>query len=319
MPKAQRKSAKRPTKKADAKERVTERPAEPAVRPRGLWSGTLSFGLVTIPVEIYAAAHSERRSLRMLAPDGTPLARRYFSESDERLEREDLVRGYPLPEDGFVTVEEDELQELLPEQSRDINLSRFVPRGSVPPLYFERPYVLAPGDGSHSAYRLLAATMEHLQKVGIASFVMRGRQYVVAIEARDGLLWAETLRFQDELRPAESTGFVPPRAVESALVDRMRKAIHDFPVHALRPEDLRDRYFERLEAKVAEKRAQHEGVVEPKQAAAEVESGAEIIDLMAVLRESLSRQQAHRGEAKPGLKKTRQEPTGKRARKRATR
>jgi DNA end-binding protein Ku len=257
--------------------------------PRGLWSGTLSFGLVTIPVQLYSATRSARRSLRMLSPEGVPLARRYFDEQGKQLEDEELARGYELEDGQFVLVEDEELERLLPEQSRDINLSRFVPAGAIPPLYFERAYILAPGESGGSAYQLLAATMERLDKAGIATFVMRERQYIVAITAHEGVLWAETLRFQDELRSKDSLGLGTHEPSPAALRE-MRGALKSLKKARLSQRVLSDSYWQRVEKLVAKKRADDRDVVVAARAdEAGDEGSAEVIDLMEVLKKSLAK------------------------------
>jgi DNA end-binding protein Ku len=262
-----------------------------ATLPRGLWSGTISFGLVTIPVQLYAATHSTRHSLRMLSPTGTPLARRFFSEQGKLLDSEDLARGYALEDGNFVLVEDDELERLLPDQSRDIDLSRFVPAQAIPPLYFERAYILSPSEGGTSAYRLLAATMERLDKAGIATFVMRERQYVVAITAHNGILWAETLRFQDELRDKESLG-LKPHAPSADALKEMRSALKGLKKARVTDAALADSYWQRLEKLAAKKLSEQRDVVAVSGEGAPEESAAEVIDLMEVLKKSLAKSRA---------------------------
>lgn len=298
-----RKSATKPKRKA--REQV-ETQESGAGMPRSFWSGTLSFGLVTIPVELYTATRSNRRSLRMLAPDGTPLSRRYFTADGKPLDNADLERGYAIDDETFVVVDDDELERLLPDQSRDINLSRFVPEGSIPPLFFDRAYILAPARGVSSAYRLLASTMQQLGKVGIATFVMRERQYVVAISARDGVLRAETLRFADELRTPESVGIAHARDPSAASLKTMRAAIKKLSSARLPTRELKDSYWERLEKLVAEKKKNHQDVVELPESAEADESGAEIVDLMALLQKSLAENDqagAKKKGARPGAKR----------------
>ena len=258
---------------------------------RGLWSGTLSFGLVTIPVELHPATHSTRRSLRMLAPDGVPLARRYFTEEGKALESDDLTRGFELDDGRVVVVEDEELERLLPEQSRDIDLSRFVPVASIPPLYFERAYILVPAQGGTSAYRLLASSIERLGKAGIATFVMRERQYIVAITAHGGVLWAETLRFSDELRDKHSVG-LEARQASAGAVREMRAAIKGLRKARVSERELEDRFWQRLEKLVAKKRAEKRDVVEARSESTQEDSGAEVIDLMQALQKSLAKSRA---------------------------
>lgn len=280
------------SRKKSAARREAPSTVEPVSMPRGLWSGTLSFGLVTIPVQLYSATRSARRSLRMLSPEGVPLARRYFNEQGKPLESEDLARGYELDDGQFVLVEDEELERLLPDQSRDINLSRFVPAKAIPPLYFERAYILAPGEGGNSAYQLLAATMERLDKAGIATFVMRERQYIVAITAHDGVLWAETLRFQDELRSKDSIGLSVQEPSAAALRE-MRSALKSLKKARVSERALDDSYWQRVEKLVAKKRADDRDVVAAGEAeSAGDEGAAEVIDLMEVLKKSLAKSRA---------------------------
>lgn len=261
--------------------------SEGAPRARPFWSGTISFGLVTIPVDLYAATRSVRSSLRMLAPSGTPVARRYFDESGKELESAALERGYELEDGKFVPVTDEELDALAPEQSRDIDLTRFVERDSIPPLFFERAYILAPSGNSNIAYRLLASTLERTKRAGMASFVMRGKQYVVAIVAEQGLLRAETLRFAEELRTPTSIGLPEPSEPSAQKVKTMRAAIHKEHGGSPTSAELADVYWQRLEKLVEKKRKSGEDVVNPEPVEAEGEDLAEVIDLVAVLRQSL--------------------------------
>jgi DNA end-binding protein Ku len=254
---------------------------------RSFWSGTISFGLVTIPVELYSATRTTRSSLRMLAPSGSPVARRYFNEEGKPIDTATLARGYELDKGEYVLVTDDELDSLAPEQSRDIDLSRFVDRAAIPPLFFERAYILAPSGKSNVAYRLLAATLERADKAGLASFVMRGKQYVVAIVAEDGLLRAETLRFADELRTPESIGLPEVPEVSAAKVKAMRSAI-DHEKKATVPDNaLADTYWQRLEALVERKQKKHEDIVSPEPIEDGDENMADVIDLVAILKKSL--------------------------------
>ncbi len=274
--------------------------SEGGSRSRSFWSGTLSFGLVTVPVDLYSANRTVRRSMRMLASDGTPLSRRYFRAGTEtQLESEQIQRGYQLEDGSFVSVSDDELEALAPEQSRDIDLTRFVPRGAIPPIYFERSYFMVPS-GSTLAYRLLAETMEKSKKAGIATFVMRGKQYVVAILAEHGILRAETMRFQDELRAPSDIGLPAPAEVDKASIKRARSEIKELTKASLSTKELEDEYWQRLSELVEQKRKNQEDVVTPEaEAQAEAQQASNVIDLVAVLKRSLSAAKASDEEAKP--------------------
>ncbi|MDB4972616.1 MAG: ykoV 1 [Myxococcaceae bacterium] len=293
MPRA---AKKKPAAKKEAP--VLDDDAQPS-GSRAFWSGTISFGLVTIPVELYAATRSTRGSLRMLSPSGTPVARRYFTEDGKPVDNGSLTRGYELDKGEFVLVTDEELEQLAPEQSRDIDLSRFVDRAAIPPLFFERAYILAPTGQSNAAYRLLCATLERTDKAGIASFVMRGKQYIVAIVGKDGLLRAETLRFAEELRTPEAVGLPKSKPASEAQVKAMRSLITREKASALPEKELVDTYWHRLEQLVEKKRKKNEDVITPEVQEEQEENLAEVIDLVAILKKSLGEKGAQQSESKP--------------------
>ncbi|MFP4624845.1 MAG: Ku protein [Gemmatimonadota bacterium] len=259
---------------------------ERAIRARSIWSGTISFGLVSIPVNLFSANRPGGVSLRMLDEDGTPLARRYYDpETGEEVPRDRLVRGYEIEEGEFVLVTERELESVEPEKSRDIDLRRFVPIDQIDPVYFERAYFLAPDGRSTKAYRLLAAVMEDTGRAGIATFVMRTKEYLVAILAENGILRAETLRFHDEVRDV-SVIDLPEEQVDGKAVTAMKKAIRAGTRDELDTSELEDDYARRLRSLVESKRDRKADLVSAPRGAEE-EEGEEVIDLMDVLKRSL--------------------------------
>ena len=162
----------------------------------------------------------------MLGPDGQPLARKYYAEKTGKdLDADEVVRGFEVTKENFVIVTDEELERLAPEKTRDIDLKQFVPAESIPPIYFERGYFLTPAAGSQKAYKLLAETMDQSGLAGVATFVMRGKEYLVAIFSDKGILRAETMRFADELRspadvglPKKKEAFTSPPPSTSRLV-----------------------------------------------------------------------------------------------------
>lgn len=253
---------------------------------RPFWSGTLSFGLVSIPVDLVPAQRTSHAALRQLDADGTPLARRYYCPSDdEEVEPEHVVRGYQLDDGDIVVVTDEELEALAPEKSREIDLRLFVDRDSIDPLYFERSYFLAPGANSGKAYRLLTAVMERSRRAGIATFVMRDKEYLVAIFADGGLLHAETMRFHDEVRSTRDVGSPRPTRVEAKALERMRRAVHGLAEETWDPSELQDPH-EPVRKLAERKLAKLQDVVQS-QGAPERESG-HVVDLMEVLRASLA-------------------------------
>jgi len=264
------------------KQRQTERPRSGL---EGFWSGTLSFGLVSIPVSFYPANRSSHLGLRMLAPDGTPLQRRYCSSTTgKELAPQEMVRGYELEKDHYVVVSDHELEKLDPEKSRDIDLRRFVPVEDIPPIYFERGYFLGPGGKSTKAYQLLAAAMAKTRRAGIATFVMRGKEYLVAIVGEDGILCAETMRFKDEIRTPESIGLPEKPAVAEERIRHFEQIIHKHSEPELSRAELHDETSAALFDIVKAKRAVKENVI----VRAEAEEEAAGPDLVAGLKRSLT-------------------------------
>lgn len=264
-------------------------PEEAAAGLRPFWSGTITFGLVSVPVGLFPANRSRSIALRMVGDNGTPLRRRYVCSKDQKeLDWEEIVRGYEVSKGKFVTVSDEELESVEPRKSRDIDLQMFVDAAEIDPMFFERAYYLAPAGGSNKAYRLLAEVMEKTNRAGIATFVMRGKEYTVAILAENGILRAETLRFQDEIRTPEDVDLPKKSKVSAAAVSKVTRAITQhsgkFSLH-----DFKDEYAERLEKLVAKKERAGEGVVRAAAAPAaeEEEGGGEVIDLIEALRHSL--------------------------------
>ena len=262
--------------------------------PRGFWSGTIAFGLVSVPVSLFVATRSSRISLRMVDESGTPLRRVYFCSSEEKpLDSDDIVRGYEVEKDRFVVVEDDELDAIAPEKSQEINLERFVELADIDPVYFERAYFLAPGRGGARPYRLLARAMEDCGRAGIATFVMRGKEYLVAIISEQGLLRAETLRFHDELRTPGSVGLAELGDPERSRVKGFEKAIRKLHADELDREALSDRHTQRLEQVVRRKLERGEDVVQAAEGLEPSEQeSAEVIDLMEVLKRSVEEKQS---------------------------
>ena len=256
---------------------------------RSFWTGTITFGLVTVPVALYAATRPRGVSLRMLAPGGAPVRRRYVCSKDEKpLDADDIVRGYEIEKGKFVVVTDEELEAIEPRKTREIDLQLFVDRDSIDPMYFERAYFLVPAGGTNKAYRLLAEVMEQEKQAGIATFVMRAKEYLVAIIAENGILRAETLRFEDEIRKPEDIGL--PKVAKAAPAD-VRKFEAQIAKHAkkLNLNEFLDDYTERLEKLVAAKERKKEDIVkapaEDREEAAA--GGGEVVDLLAVLSRSL--------------------------------
>ncbi|HEY0685399.1 MAG TPA: Ku protein [Steroidobacter sp.] len=261
---------------------------------RSLWSGTITFGLVSIPVDLLTAVRPRQTAMKLVDTEGHALGREYHcSKEEKRLDYDDLVRGYETDDGKMVVITDEEFESVAPEMSADIELRSFVPLEQIPALYFQKPYFLAPAGKSAKAYVLLAATMERTGRVAIGSFVMRGHEYLVAIVPDNGVLRADTLRYADEIRTPETIGLPKRGKVAAAKATQFSKAIEDLTHKEIKVSELEDREAKELQALVESKQEDRDDVIHPKGAEAaedtEAGEGAKIIDLMEVLRKSLSK------------------------------
>ena len=285
MPRAKR------SKKTDGNAAELEHAAAPV---RSFWSGTITFGLVSIPVDLVSAVRARQTAMKLIDKEGHALGRQYYcSKEGTKLSNDDLVRGYETESGEMVEITDAEFESVAPEMSGDIELRNFVPLEQIPPMYFNKPYFLAPAGRSAKAYHLLAATMERTGRVGIGSFVMRGHEYLVAIVSDNGVLRADTLRYADEIRSAEMIG-LPKKAKGAAKkVTEFAKEIDALTQDAIDVSEMRDEEAAALQKLVEEKqqdsdRVIHQGDLESSEDE-EGSGGAKVIDLMAVLRKSLSK------------------------------
>lgn len=314
--------------KGSKQDRPEEKPAEReekkrfhASGPRPLWSGTITFGLVSLPVNLYPANRPKPVSLRMVGRDGTPLARRYFCTQEERvLDYDELIRGYEVEKGEFVVVEDGELDSLAPEKSQEIDLKRFVGLDEIDPMYFQRAYFMTPDKGVTKAYRLLAKSMEESERAGIATFVMRGKEYLVAIIAEKGILRAETLRFAEEVRAPEDIDLPEADKADAQRVEAMRQIIDSMSEEDFEREALQDLQSQRIVERAEEKLSRGEDVIalgEEDEPDVEPEQGGEVIDLMQVLKQSLAegrppgQEQRDTGKAGKASTKDRRNVSGK--------
>jgi DNA end-binding protein Ku len=273
---------------------------------RAFWSGTITFGLVSIPVDLFPAIRARRTSMKMVDAKGRALGREYYSDEDEHLTQEELVRGYETEKGKMVVITDEELESVAPEMTRDIELRRFVPRGQIAPPYFNRPYFLAPSGRSQKAYQLLARTMERTGRAAIGTFVMRGHQHLVAIVSDGNVLRAETLRFADEIRSPQAVG-LPKRARPARKqAKQFADAIAKLEREKLDMDELSDRYAAALHDLAEKKAKKGKDIVDARgEPEEEGEGGAEVIDLMKVLKQRLGAARAAPARKAPGKARSR--------------
>lgn len=251
---------------------------------RAIWSGAVSFGLVNVPIRLYSATSSKDVSFRELQ-EGTGKRirhRRVAEGTDDEVDYEDVVKGYEVGEDRYVTLTQEELEAAEPERSRTIEIEDFVDLADIDPIYFQKTYYLGPQEGAEKPYALLRRAMEETAKVGIARFVFRTKEHLAAIRPIDGLLGVETMFFADEIRGADEVGGAP---VKEDVTDRelqMARQLIESMASDWEPERYRDTHRGRL-LDLIERKAEGEEVVVPE---GEGEP-AEVVDLMAALQRSV--------------------------------
>ena len=174
--------------------------------PRSLWTGSLSFGLVNVPVALYSGVRDRDVHFRQLhAPDGSPIeTRRVCATEGREVPWEEIAKGYELEDGRWVLLTDQDLEAAAPRQSRTIDIERFVPTEEIDPVYFDRPYLLVPSDeGAARAYSLLCEAMGDVGQAALGRFVLRARERLVSVRNREGVLTLTTMRFPDEVRPTD--------------------------------------------------------------------------------------------------------------------
>ncbi len=255
---------------------------------RAIGSGTISFGLVSIPIRLYVATSSESLSFNMLhEPCRSRIKQQLFCPTCERVvERSEIVKGYQFAKDQYVLFADDELKALEAAANRSIDIQEFVPLARVDPIYFENAHYLGPEKGADKAYRLLVQSMHDTGKVAVAQWTSHGKEHIVLIRALDKGLVMHALYYADEVRSlAEIADGAEGPAARPAEVELARKLIDQLSSDEFRPESYTDAHRGRVQALVEQKIAGEE-VAESADAVA---PRAQVIDLMDALKESLAR------------------------------
>jgi DNA end-binding protein Ku len=265
--------------------------------PRALWSGSLSFGLVNVPVQVVSATrdmdvrfHQIRRASEDAPAERITMQR--VAEDGKEVAWSELAKGWELDDGSILVLTQDELDAAAPEKTKTIDVEQFVSQDDIDPILFDHPYWLLPageGDGPLRAYRLLVDTLKGRDEVGIGRIVLRNREQLVALRERDGLLSLTTMRFADEVRDPQNTGAIPGGEAtapqEREIADAV--ALIEEMTDEFAPEAYEDRHRQRLLDLIAEKQAKGSVVLpEPE---AEPEPQRAPADLMAALQESLNK------------------------------
>ena len=263
--------------------------------PSAIWTGTISFGLVTVPVRAVSATRSRDVRFNQLE-DSTGARIRYRKVSEQtgdEVPNEKIVKGYEVSPGQYVTVTDDEMRALAPKASRTIDIEDFVDLDRIDPIYFEQPYYLAPDPNSVRPYRLLVEAMTDLRKVAIGRIVMRSKERLVAIRPYEGLLCLETMRYEDEVVPVGDV--IGPLEEDSEPAERELEMARQLVASLeadFAPDKYHDTYREELLSLIDKKAAGEEIVARPA-----AEEPGKVLDLMAALEASLARTKGASGDA----------------------
>jgi DNA end-binding protein Ku len=273
--------------------------------PRPVWSGSISFGLVNIPVRLFTAVREQRVAFHLLHDqDKVRLRRKLVCPADgKEVHPEHIVRGFEVSKDHFIVVRDEELEGCAPEKTRAIEITDFVELNDIDPIFYDRPYYVLPQKGAARSYRLLAEAMKRSGRVGVARVVMHDKEYLAALRTVGDMICLSTMHFGDEVVPPtviegvpHDAGKVPDRELKSAqkVIDSHSGNFDATKYH--------DRYRECL-TKMIENKARHEKVVSPppEQQDKPKQQTAKAGDLMAALEASLARaRKANPSHSQPG-------------------
>ena len=267
---------------------------------RAIWSGSISFGLLNVPVRMYSAVARRNIALREIREkDSARIKHRRVAEgTDEEVPYDEIIKAYELTPGQYVPLTKEEMEALAPEKTRAIDVSDFVDLDQIDPMYFDSPYYLGPADGAERAYGLLAKAMKASGKVAIARFVLRNKEHLAAIRSDGNVLTLTTMRFADEVVPVDELDILPDKAPEPAKREQeMAEQLIDSLSTDFKPGDYHDEYREQLLALI-ERKAEGKEIVASE---AETPKATKAPDLMAALEESIA---AVAGKGKKPAKKT---------------
>jgi DNA end-binding protein Ku len=275
--------------------------------PRAIWSGSLSFGLVSVPVKAFSAVHDHNVHFHQLQKKtGARIQyEKVSAKTGKKVPSDDIERGFELGKGKYVVVDADELDALRPTTTRTVDITDFVDLNAVDPIYYDHTYWLAPdGEAADRAYRLLVTAMEGAERVAIGTVVMRNKQYLAAVRPLDGALAMSTMRFADEVVPRKKIDGIPAARSKPAPKElKLAAQIIDSLASDWDPKRYHDTYTEELRGLI-ERKAKGEKLVaeEPEEAPT-----GKVIDLMEALQASLDsgrrRGPAKKKVAKPAAKR----------------
>jgi DNA end-binding protein Ku len=280
--------------------------------PRSIWRGTISFGLVSVPVRMFTATESKELRFHFLhkddlAPIGYDKVRK---DTGEHVDPEDIVRGFEVSKGQYVPLEDEDLDRLDVELTKAIDICDFVDLDEIDPVYFRKAYYLLPEDGAEKPYLLLVRALDETGKVGIAKVVIRNKQHLAALRPVNGTLVLETMYYADEVRKPEK---VKAKGDLRAAEVEMAKSLVENLSESFDPEKYDDTYRKEL-LELMRAKAKGKKLPEPQE-----DEGGEVIDLMQALRESVEKTKRSARKRTPARKTSSGSKRKTSARKRTTR
>jgi DNA end-binding protein Ku len=275
---------------------------------RGIWNGSISFGLLQIPVTIYSAeSRAEELHFRLLDKrDLSPVKyERVSSSSGKKVEWKDIVKGYEIEKDNFVVVEPEDFEKANVKATKTIDIQDFVPASQIDPAYFETPYFVVPQERATKAYVLLRDALAKKNAVAVATFVLRTREHLVALLPVGDAIMLETLRFGHELKDAEDLPLPGSSGDESVTVSEkelaMAEQLIDGMMSEWEPKKYKDRYYRDV-MKIIEEKSQN-GVATEHHTKTRGTIANDVVDLFALLKKSVASPANDSRAHRPGTKK----------------
>ncbi len=269
---------------------------------RAIWSGSISFGLLNVPVRMYSAVARRNIALREIREsDSARIKHRRVAEgTDEEVPYDEIIKAYELTPGQYVPLTKDEMAALAPEKTRTIEVLDFVDLDEIDPIYFDSPYYLGPAEGAEKAYGLLAKALKASGKVAIARFVLRNKEHLAAIRSDGNVLTLTTMRFADEVVPVDELEILPDKAQQPAQREQeMAEQLIESLSTDFEPAAYHDEYREQL-LSLIERKAEGKEIVASE---AEAPKATKAPDLMAALEESIAAVQDKKGGAAKGRAK----------------
>jgi DNA end-binding protein Ku len=273
-----------------------------------MWKGSLAFGLVNIPIELYTATRDHRPKFRLLhAKDEAPVRYERVCQSEGKpVGWEDLVKGYEYEKGQFVVITKDDFKTAALEKTKTIDILDFVDPAEVDERYFETPYYLQPGKGADRAYALLREAIRDSGRIGIAKVILRDAQHLAAVEAIGDAMVLTMMRFADELADLNDFRFPKAEAIRPAELNMARQLIESLSAK-WNPEKYTDEYRDNLMKVIQAKLKGRKPRLEER----ETPQSADVVDLMARLRASLEAKGAPRAKAAPARSRGKKKSTAR--------